>query len=262
MLNYVESGFSHRSYLTTFNIFIITLVLITTVVVFSSFDDSDAAGAEFTSGGFRYATTSSTTVELLEPLSESIVAVNVPSTIEYLGSKYSVTSIAEKAFYKMPSVKNIRIPETVTSIGEYAFAYCNNVTSIYYDVPSLIGNTAKNVFTEVGLDAESVRVTFGAHVDSVPDDIFKFVKPKYSSKNSKITSVTFEGNVKSIGANSFYHCNFLKSISLPNGLISIGDSSFYYCTALQSIIIPDSVTSIGSSAFEHCSGLNLTHVMT
>ncbi len=233
----------------------LSLALIATVFVSLYSDDSDAAGAEFTSGDFRYATTSSTTVELMKPLSESISEVRIPRIIEYLGSSYRVTSVAEKAFYQMPSIKSIVIPETVTSIGDRAFAYCSNVSNLYYDVPYSAEKDAKDIFTEIGVDSETVNVTFGPHVGNVPDNIFKFNHSSFSSKHSKITAVVFEGEITSIGNSAFYYCDALKYITLPNSLDSIGDAAFYHCDALQSLDIPDSVVFIGTSAFEYCSGM-------
>jgi len=55
--------------------------------------------------------------------------------------------------------------------------------------------------------------------------------------------------VTSIGANAFYGCSKLTSVTMPAGVVSIGSSAFYKCTALTSMTISDNVTSIGSFAF-------------
>lgn len=55
--------------------------------------------------------------------------------------------------------------------------------------------------------------------------------------------------VTSIGANAFYGCSKLTSVTIPEGVVSIGGSAFHSCTALESVTIPDSVTSIGNFAF-------------
>ncbi len=67
---------------------------------------------------------------------------------------------------------------------------------------------------------------------------------------------TIEGlPVTSIGAEAFYDCGGLTSITIPDSVTSIGDSAFSSCDNLTSIAIPDSVTSIGDRAFYNCSGL-------
>lgn len=64
--------------------------------------------------------------------------------------------------------------------------------------------------------------------------------------------------VTSIGAEAFYNCTLLTSVTIPNSVTSIGRSAFEYCTALTNVTIGDSVTSIYAKAFYHC--ISLTSV--
>ena len=65
---------------------------------------------------------------------------------------------------------------------------------------------------------------------------------------------TIEYAVKSIGVYSFYDCNSLKSVTIPEGVTSIGNDAFAY-SSLASISISESVTTIGDKAFRGCSSL-------
>ena len=68
---------------------------------------------------------------------------------------------------------------------------------------------------------------------------------------------TIEGKpVTSIGVDAFFECEFLTSITIPEGVTSIGDWAFDECYALRTVTIPDSVTSIGDGAFDECERLN------
>lgn len=214
-------------------------------------EDSTATGTEFTVGPYNYVTTSSNTVQLVTPVSGSMVNVTIPNSVEYLEINYSVTSIADNAFYEMDTIETITIPNTITSIGENAFAYCRNVNSLNYDAPALT-SSSQYMFAEIGMTAESTSVVFGPHVVEIPDKMFFY--SMVSPKTSKITSVTINGNVTSVGDWAFYCCNNLTTITLPNSLVSIGERAFMR-TALTSITIPSNVTNIGVRAFSDCSGL-------
>ncbi len=131
----------------------------------------------------------------------------------------SVTSIGNYAFYSCDGLTSIEIPNGVTSIGYYAFAFCNGLTSI--EIP--------NSVTSIG------NFAFG-----------------YCSK---LTSIEIPNSVTSIGNFAFSNCFGLTSIEIPNSVTSIGNEAFSYCSKLTSIEIPNSVTSIGESAFIRCSHL-------
>lgn len=65
-----------------------------------------------------------------------------------------------------------------------------------------------------------------------------------------------EYSVKSIGANAFYKCSHLSSLTIPNGIIKIGYGAFCGCEGLVSIYIPASVKSIENFAFSDCCNLS------
>ena len=123
------------------------------------------------------------------------------------------------ATQKKDSVKKVVIEDDVTSIGDYAFWNCSNLTSITIpDSVTIIGNSAFNAC-------------------------------------SSLTSLTIPNSVTSIGEGAFYACSSLTSITIPDSVTRIGDYAFKNCSNLTSITIPDSVTSIGNSAFYGCSSL-------
>lgn len=72
---------------------------------------------------------------------------------------------------------------------------------------------------------------------------------------SDVVSVTIANTVENIGTNTFYLCDKLKKVVLPEGLTEIGNNVFQQCKSLTDIDIPVTVTSIGSYAFGECSSL-------
>ncbi len=78
--------------------------------------------------------------------------------------------------------------------------------------------------------------------------------PWTSFHNAVEEVVVFEG-VTHLGALSFYNCNNLFRIELPNGLRSIGEWAFFRCDALEEITVPEGVTEIPRYCFAECQHL-------
>ena len=75
---------------------------------------------------------------------------------------------------------------------------------------------------------------------------------------NRITNIIIPNSVISIGSHAFCGCSNLTSVIIPNSVTIIGEKAFYDCCGLMSITLPDSVAMIGKSAFGNCS--NFTSV--
>ena len=89
--------------------------------------DSSTKQAEVTSGG------------------DYTGSITIPSMVTYEGVNYSVTAIELAAFFRCTSLTAITIPESVTSIGDYAFFGCKKILDVYCYAKNL-PTTEKNTF--------------------------------------------------------------------------------------------------------------------
>ncbi|MCL2230251.1 MAG: leucine-rich repeat domain-containing protein [Treponema sp.] len=139
------------------------------------------------------------------------------------------------------------IPNSVTSIGYYAFNGCWNLTSI--TIPSSLTSIDEYAFYYFFYGSTNLSITWDYNPALKADDFL------YYSIRHLLKIVNISSAVTSIGDEAFFGCTGLTSITIPNSVTSIGSSAFFGCTGLTSITIPNSVTSIGSSAFLGCTGL-------
>jgi hypothetical protein len=174
-----------------------------------------------------------------------------------------ITSIGDRAFAKCQQLRSVTIPDSVTSIGGSAFEGCESLTSVtlpdgvtsiginaFWHCRSLTGVTIPGSLTSIGNAAFAgcalTSVTIPGSVTSIGDLAFM---------GCALTSVTIPGSVTSIGKSAFWSCRSLTSVTIPNSVTKIGSGAFSDCRSLTSVIIPAGVTTIGKRAFLDCRSL-------
>ena len=145
-------------------------------------------------------------------------------SINYTNSNYKTSTTS--GYYVLtnnyPTATKVVIPDSVTSIGDYAFARCTGLES----------------------------VTIPDSITSIGDRAFYIC--------TGLESVTIPDSVTSIDVYAFAECSGLTLVTIPNSVTNIVNGVFANCKSLTSVTIPDSVTSIGAYAFSDCT--NLTSV--
>jgi len=152
------------------------------------------------------------------------------------GNEYPYSQIGK-------TLQTVTIPNSVTSIGEGAFAGCTSLMSI----------TIGDNLTSIGINA--FYKCFGLPSVTIPNSVTSIGEYAFSGCTG-LTSVTISNSVSRIEYGTFYNCSGLMTITIPNSVTSIGEFAFYGCSGLTSVEIPNSVTSMGNYVFYRCSSLN------
>lgn len=191
---------------------------------------------------------------------DSLTTVRLPA---------SLTEIGDKVFNGCDKLTTVTIaePSNLTTIGASAFDFDASLTTI--NIPAGVTTIGSGAFKDcrvLELDAATLPSGLTAINDSIFENCWKMsgkltipdgvtsIGDNAFHGCAEMTSVTIPASVASIGSEAFHGCA-LTSVTIEDGVTSIGASAFYYCHKLKSVTIPASVTSIGASAFERCDAL-------
>lgn len=170
----------------------------------------------------------------------TLSTVNIPSTVPFNESTYTVVEIGDYAFQNA-SLSSITIPSTVKTISSFAFSSCQNLTSI--DL-SDIESFGTNIFSEC---TNLTSVQLPNTLQSIPGAMF--------SMCSSLTSFTFD-NITSIGWSAFEGTG-LTSVTIPCECSDIGTNAFWGCQQLTKVkILYGGYIGGSGSLFGNCNSIN------
>lgn len=157
-----------------------------------------------------------------------------------------VTSIGDRAFAFCRNLSSVTIPQSVISIGRGAFDCCKNLTRI--EIMEGLTSVGSGAFEDC-MNLKDVQLP--QSVIMLGSDAFEDCK--------NLTSIVIPEGVTSVQFGTFRGCKNLKEVQLPWSLTEIDSMAFSGCSSLTHVVIPNGVTSVGSHAFSECS--NLTEVV-
>ena len=139
-------------------------------------------------------------------------------------------------------IKAVVVEEGVTSIGNFAFVNCANLTTV--SLPDSLTEVGESAFRNCGALS---TVDFGTGLEMVNG---------YAFMNChNLTSADLGDKVEIIGNSAFFACSNLAEVNLGQSLLGINTLAFSECTSLTEIVMPDTLTALGSDVFNGCSAL-------
>lgn len=182
---------------------------------------------------------------------KELTNLNIPN--QYKG--LPVVEIGDNAFYYedntyLANLTEITIPETVTRIGENAFANCTGLTAII--IPNSVIEMGNAAFAKC---SNLKELTIGTGLKIIPNEAFNFC--------FNIENIIIPDNIEEIGDYAFQSVyNNVKEITLSNNLKRIGIRAFnnlnrVSTAPIEEIIIPDSIEVIDDRAFENTNVKNI-----
>lgn len=147
--------------------------------------------------------------------STELADVKIPAEID----ERPIVGIRKEAFMAFKNIKSVTFPETITYIGDYAFADCDYL----------------------------VKLELPKNLTTIGEGAFKSC--------DALANVSFPAALLSVGQGAFMDCTSLKNFTLPEGLLSIEDQAFWGCKKLTKVTIPTTVLDLGDAAFYGCTSL-------
>lgn len=203
-------------------------------------------------------------LEKLDLTNATIVKGGDPYYVSYSGSKdieYYTTDneMSNAMFFNCGKLKSVKLPISVTAIGDSCFYKCNALEDI--TIPEAVKEIRSYALSYTALPRFEFAkgMTIASHVLSgcsemteiiIPDDVTEISEVAFSGTG--ITTIKLPSKLKTIGSEAFSG-SMLTSLECPEDLISIKDNAFARCKQLAEVKFNSKLEEIGKSAFSYCS---------
>ena len=173
--------------------------------------------------------------------------ITIPDTYDDLThGVLAVTRINSNAFLSCTSLVTLIIGNNVTSIGDSAFRYCSNLTSVTFPTSSLT-TISSSAFWGTGLTS----VVVPNSVTTMGTSIF------VDCINLASATLPINGTINTVPQGTFVNCTSLISITIPSNYTTIGVDCFTI-SGLQTVVLNEGLTLIRTQAFYGCRSLRGT----
>lgn len=173
--------------------------------IITTINDKDLEKFEIIKGKLLINTKDKNEIKVAQSLGIQVNPYDITEEGELLSSDGNLLLVDENG--------TLKIPDTVTKIGEGAFAQVAGLKTII--IPGSVKEIGTNAFTN----------------------------------NLTLETVIMEEGVQIIGTTAFSNCQKLKNISMPESLLEIKYGAFYKCLLVEKIKIPSKITRIERDTF-------------
>ena len=182
------------------------------------------AQTTFTIGDLTYGVISTNPPQVeVHDANLSITTANIPETVTYNETTYSVTSIEEWAFYNCSNLTSVTIANSVISIGNDAFYNCRSLTYIS------IGNSLTYIGYDAFYNCSSLNTL---NFNAINCNDFYNLSPFF---DCPITTINIGDSVQRIPNRFAKELSSLTSVNIGNNVTSIGNKAFEGCSSLQNV---------------------------
>lgn len=166
------------------------------------------------------------------------------ANLETVSLSEGITSVGMGAFYQCMSLKNLWLPNTLTSIGENAFNTLSSLDTITVEE----GNPKYSSEGSNLIEISSKRLLCGSNASSIPGDI-KTIDENAFYGLTKLQNIVIPSTLTSLGKQAFREAH-IKSLSFANGVSELAVDAFREATIDEELVFPDSLTEFGKGAFK------------
>lgn len=182
--------------------------------------------------------------------------LELPETVEHDGASYTITAIADSAFFESENLGDIYIPKSVVSIGKDAFFGCTGISNFVVDAANTVYSAENGVLFSKDKTILYMYPTSKSEASyKIPEGVTTIGDYAFYMTIHLTGGVTIPGTVTTICDNAF-HSSFIPTMEIPEGVITIGNRAFYRCIFLTSISFSKTVSSIGTALFPLCNRLS------
>ena len=203
------------------------------------------------------------------------VAYNEDANMGALVLREGTVGLMNGLFKGCESLTSLTLPDSVRTIGKYAFLNCSNLEGItigkgisdvfsggYKDFKFITVPETHETYRSIdgnlySKDGEKMLWYASGREEAafvVPDGVRELAERVFSGC-AHLESITLPDSLEIIGYRAFSDCTRLSKLAIPDNVYNIRDEAFLGCESLTDVVLPERITFLGKKIFYRCMGL-------